>query len=174
MMQYICIHPPKVFIQSWLKFTQLGKSKTRGNVNQEIGIQNIIQRENKENHRNIYNKGYRRYIHRWWYINRRIRPPTKILPIIPITHTPCNIINKKKQIKPCNIICKIQQTKINNPKGSENSNKQTNQVKGHRMNNQKPVVYAMCTYYIILYCECMLTNVCKLQVQVHIYTISTI
>ena len=29
MMKYICIHPP-VFIQSWLKFTPLGKSKTWG------------------------------------------------------------------------------------------------------------------------------------------------
>ena len=41
MMKYICIHPPKVFIQLWLIFTQLGKSKTRGNVYQEIGTQNI-------------------------------------------------------------------------------------------------------------------------------------
>ena len=28
--------PPKVFIQSWINFTQLGKSKTRGYVDQEI------------------------------------------------------------------------------------------------------------------------------------------
>ena len=51
MMKYICIHPPKVFIQSWLVFTQLGKSKTRGNVYQEIGIQNINEGkiQNKKN-----------------------------------------------------------------------------------------------------------------------------
>ena len=32
----------------------------------------------------------------------------------------------------------------------------------------------MCTYYIILYSECVLMNVFMLQVQVHIYTISAI
>ena len=31
--------PPKVFIQSWINFTQLAESKTRGYVNKEIGIQ---------------------------------------------------------------------------------------------------------------------------------------
>ena len=33
--------PPKVFIQSWISVTQLGKRKTRGYMNEEIGIQNI-------------------------------------------------------------------------------------------------------------------------------------
>ena len=35
------ISPQKFFIQSWINFTQLVKSKTRGYVNKEIGIQNI-------------------------------------------------------------------------------------------------------------------------------------
>ena len=41
MVKYICIHPLKFFIQLWVISTQLGKSKTRGNVYQEIGTQNI-------------------------------------------------------------------------------------------------------------------------------------
>ena len=33
--------PPNIFIHSWINFTQLVESKTRGYVNKEIGIQNI-------------------------------------------------------------------------------------------------------------------------------------
>ena len=53
MMKHICIHPQKVFIQSWINFTQMVKSKTWGYVNKEIGIQNI-KRWKKINTTGIY------------------------------------------------------------------------------------------------------------------------
>ena len=33
--------PPKVFIQSWINYTQLEKSKTRGYVDQKNGYKNM-------------------------------------------------------------------------------------------------------------------------------------
>ena len=80
MVKHICIHSPKVFIQSWISVTQLGKRKTRGYVNQEIGIQNIntfLLRYTIRNKTRIYITRIRKYTHRWWYINKRIRPPPK-------------------------------------------------------------------------------------------------
>ena len=58
--KHLCIHPPKVFIQSWINVTQLGKRKTWGYVNQEIGIQNIKE-ENKSYHMDIHYKDNRKY-----------------------------------------------------------------------------------------------------------------
>ena len=44
---------PKVFIKSWINVTQLVKRKTRGYVNQEIGIQNIKVLKRNKYHMNI-------------------------------------------------------------------------------------------------------------------------
>ena len=54
--------PPKVFIQSWINFTQWVDSKTRGYVNKEIDIQNIklppILLYNKKYNKDIHYKDY--------------------------------------------------------------------------------------------------------------------
>ena len=75
MVKHICIHPPKVFIQSWISVTQLVKRKTRGYVNKEIAMQNI--KVSKIPYEYTLQE-LMKYTHRWWCINRRIRPPTKI------------------------------------------------------------------------------------------------
>ena len=136
MVKYICIHPPKVFIQVWIKLTQMGKSKTRGICE----LRNRYTKHNMKGKkcRNTYYKDNRKYIQRWWYINRRIRPPTKIQPIIPIIHTPCNIKNKNKytNIKPCNIICKIDLTKLDYIQQNRNRSKGTKHERAYQKNTE--------------------------------------
>ena len=60
----------------------------------------------------MWYKDHRQHINRWWYINRRIRPPTKVQPIILTTHTPCNIKKKKKNINKTHVI-------LSNEKGTK-------------------------------------------------------
>ena len=69
--------PPKVFIQLWINVTQLVESKTRASCGQRDRPTKYKMTKCNKNPW-IYNTMTMTNTDRWWYINRRIRCPTKI------------------------------------------------------------------------------------------------